>query len=66
MCKFKAERLIKETLSKNHCRFLCSELQDGILIIRYIDARGEYTKNYFPYRFMNDYEIVDKVMESVF
>ena len=28
MCKFKAERLIKETLTKNHCRFLCSELDD--------------------------------------
>ena len=66
MCKFKAERLIKETLAKAHCRFISSNLEDGILIIRYLDARGEYTKNYFPYRYMNDYEIVDKVMESVF
>ena len=66
MCKFKAERLIKETLSKNHCRFLTSELQDGILIIRYIDARGEYTKNYFPYRFMNEDEIIDMILRSLY
>lgn len=66
MCKFKAERIIKETLSKNHCRFLCSELQDGILIIRYIDVHGEYTKNYFPYRFMNEDEIIDMVLRSLY
>lgn len=66
MCKFKTERLIKETLSKNHCRFLTSELQDGILIIRYLDARGEYTKNYFPYRFMNEDEIIDMVLRSLY
>ena len=66
MCKFKAERLITETLSKNRCRFLASELQDGILIIRYIDGRGEYTKNYFPYRFMNEDEIIDMVMRSLY
>ena len=66
MCKFKAERLIKETLSKNHCRFLTSELQDGILIIRYLDARGEYTKNYFPYRCMNEDEIIDMVLRSLY
>ena len=66
MWKFKAERLIKETLSKTHCRFLPSDLQDGILIIRYLDARGEYTKNYFPYRFMNEDEIIDKVLRSLY
>ena len=66
MCKFKAERIIKETLSKNHCRFLASELEDGILIIRYIDAHGEYTKNYFPYRFMNEDEIIDMVLRSLY
>ena len=66
MCKFKAERIIKETLLKNHCRFLSSELQDGILIIRYLDVRGEYTKNYFPYRFMNEDEIIDMVLRSLY
>ena len=66
MCKFKAERIIKETLSKNRCRFLASELQDGILIIRYLDARGEYTKNYFTYRFMNEDEIIDMVLRSLY
>lgn len=66
MCKFKAERLIKETLAKVHCRFICSELQDGLLLVRFIDLHGNYTKQVFPYRYMNDYEIVDKVMESVF
>ena len=66
MCKFKAERIIKETLSKNRCRFLASELQDGILIIRYIDVHGEYTKNYFTYRFMNEDEIIDMVLRSLY
>ena len=66
MCKFKAERLIKETLSKVHCRFISSNLEDGLLIVRFIDVRGDYQKAVFPYRYMNDYEIVDKVMESVF
>ena len=65
MCKFKAERIIKETLSKVHCRFICSELQDGLLVVRFIDVRGDYQKAVFPYRYMNDCEIVDKVMESV-
>ena len=37
-----------------------------ILIIRYIDARGEYTKNYFPYRFMNEDEIIDMVLRSLY
>ena len=66
MCKFKAERIIKETLSKIHCRFISSNLEDGLLIVRFIDIRGDYQKAVFPYRYMNDYEIVDKVMESVF
>ena len=41
MCKFKAERLIKETLAKVHCRFISSNLEDGLLIVRFIDVRGE-------------------------
>ena len=65
MCKFKAERLIKETLSKVHCRFISSNLEDGLLVVRFIDVRGDYQKAVFPYRYMNDCEIVDKVMESV-
>ena len=65
MCKFKAERIIKETLSKVHCRFISSNLEDGLLIVRFIDVRGDYQKAVFPYRYMNDCEIVDKVMESV-
>ena len=40
--------------------------EDGILIIRYLDARGEYTKNYFPYRFMNEDEIIDMVLRSLY
>ena len=66
MCKFKAERLIKETLSKLHCRFISSNLEDGLLIVRYIDIRGEYQKAIFPYRYMSEYEIENKVMESVY
>ena len=66
MCKCKAERLIKETLSKVHCRFISSNLEDGLLVVRFIDVRGDYQKAVFPYRYMNDCEIVDKVMESVF
>lgn len=66
MCKFKAERIIKETLSKVHCRFISNNLEDGLLVVRFIDVRGDYQKAVFPYRYMNDYEIVEKVMESVF
>ena len=66
MCKFKAERIIKETLAKVHCRFICSNLEDGLLIVRFIGVRGDYQKAVFPYRYMNDYEIVDKVTGSVF
>ena len=66
MCKFKAERIIKETLTKVHCRFISSNLEDGLLIVRFIDIRGDYQKAVFPYRYMNDYEIVDKAMGGVF
>ena len=66
MCKFKAERIIKEILTKNHCRFLSSELEDGILIVRFISVRGDYTKNFFPYRFMDEKEIEDMVQRSLY
>ena len=66
MCKFKAERIIKETLSKVHCRFISSNLEDGLLIVRFIDVRGDYQKAVFPYRYMNEQEVVDRVMEVVF
>ena len=66
MCIFKAERIIKETLSKVHCRFLSSELEDGILIVRFISVRGDYTKNFFPYRFMDEKEIEDMVQRSLY
>ena len=66
MCKFKAERIIKETLAKVHCRFISSNLEDGLLRVRFIGVRGDCQKAVFPYRYMNDYEIVDKVMGSVF
>lgn len=54
MCKMKAERLIKEILMRNHCRFLMSELEDGLLIVRFLDVKGNYQKGIFPYRYMND------------
>lgn len=66
MCKFKAERLIKEILMKNHCRFLMSELEDRVLIVRFLDARGDYQKGIFPYRFMNEQDIENMVMRLVF
>ena len=66
MCKFKAERIIKETLSKLHCRFISSNQEDGLLIVRFIDIRGEYQKAIFPYRFMSEEGIENKVMESVY
>jgi hypothetical protein len=66
MCIFKAERIIKETLSKVHCRFISMNLEDELLIVRFIDIRGEYQKAILPYRFMSEYEIENKVMESVF
>lgn len=66
MCKMKAERLIKEILMKTNCRFLCSELEDEILIVRFIDVRGEYQKGIFPYRFMNEQDIENMVMRLVY
>ena len=66
MCKFKAERLIKEILSKKHCRFLASELEDGLLIVRFLDVRGEYQKGIFPYRFLNEQDIENMVMRLVY
>lgn len=66
MCKFKAERIIKETLSKVHCRFISSNLEDGLLIVRFIDARGNYQKGIFPYRYMNDKEVENRVMEVIY
>lgn len=66
MCKFKAERIIKETLAKVHCRFISSNLEDGLLIVRFIDIRGDYQKAIFPYRYMNDYEIENRVMEVIY
>lgn len=66
MCKMKAERLIKEILMKNHCRFLTSKLEDGILIVWFIDVTGECVKNFFPYRYMNEKEIEDMVIRSLY
>ena len=66
MSIFKAERLIKETLSKVHCRFISMNLEDEILIVRFIGVRGDYQKAVFPYRYMSEYEIENKVMESVY
>ena len=66
MCKFKAERLIKETLTKVNCRFISSEIEDGLLVVRFISVRGNYQKAIFPYRYMSECEIENKVMESVF
>ena len=66
MCKMKAERLIKGILIKNHCRFLCSELEEGLLIVRFLDVRGDYQKGIFPYRFMNEQDIENMVMRLVY
>lgn len=66
MCKFRAERIIKETLSKVHCRFISSNLEDGLLIVRFIGVRGDYQKGIFPYRYMSEDDLVNKVMEVVF
>lgn len=66
MSIFKAERIIKETLSKVHCRFISSNLEDGLLIVRFISVRGDYQKGIFPYRYMNENEVVNRVMEVIF
>lgn len=66
MCKFKAERLIKEILMKNHCRFLMSELEDRVLIVRFLDVRGDYQKGIIPYRYMDEQDIENMVMRLVY
>lgn len=66
MCKMKAERLIKEILMRNHCRFLTSELEDGLLRVWFIDAKGNCQKAIFPYRYMNEHEVMDRVMEVIY
>lgn len=66
MYKMSAERLIKKTLTKVHCRFISSEVEDGLLIVRFIGVRGDYQKAVIPYRYMSEKAIVIKVMESVF
>lgn len=66
MCKMKAERLIKEILMRNHCRFLTSKLEDDILIVWFIDVTGECVKSFFPYRYMNEKEIEDMVIRSIY
>lgn len=66
MCKFEAERIIKETLKRYHCRFICSTLEDGLLIVRYIGVRGDYQKAIFPYRFMNEQDIKNKITKAVY
>lgn len=66
MCKFKAERIIKETLSKVHCRFISMNLEDELLVVRFIGVRGDYQKGIFPYRYMSEDDLVNKVMEVIF
>lgn len=66
MNKMRAERLVKEILMKNHCRFLMSELEDGLLIVRFLDVRGNFQKGIFPYRYMNEHDVENKVMEVIY
>lgn len=66
MCKFKAERIIKETLTKVHCRFLTSELEDGLLRVWFLDINGNCQKAIFPYRYMSEKEVMNRVMEVIF
>lgn len=66
MSIFKAERIIKETLSKVHCRFISMNLEDEILIVRFLDVRGDYQKGIFPYRYMSEDDLVNKIMEVIF
>ena len=66
MCKFKAERIIKETLIRNHCRFLTSELEDGLLRVWFVDVKGNCQKAIFPYRYMNEQEVINRVLEVIF
>ena len=66
MSKMRAERLVKEILMKNHCRFLMSDLEDGLLRVWFIDTKGDCQKAIFPYRYMNDREVIDRVMEVLY
>lgn len=66
MCKFKAVRIIKETLTKVHCRFLSSELEDGLLRVWFLDINDNCQKAIFPYRYMSEKEVMDRVMEVIF
>lgn len=66
MSIFKAERIIKETLSKVHCRFISMNLEDELLVVRFIGVRGDYQKGIFPYRYMSEDDLVNKVMEVIF
>ena len=66
MCKMKAERLIKEILLRNHCRFLTSDLEDGLLRVWFLDVKGICQKGIFPYRYMNEQEVIDRVMEVLY
>lgn len=66
MCKFKAERLIKDILQRLHCRFICSKIEDGIIIIRYLDAWGNTRKDCFPYRYMTEDDIENMVINGVY
>lgn len=66
MCKFRAERIIKETLTKNHCRFIYSRLEDGLLKVCYVDVKGDCIKAIFPYRYMNEEELIDRVMRRIY
>ena len=66
MCKFEAERIIKETLKRYYCRFICSTLEDGLLIVRYVDKWGNYRKSYFPYRYMTEKDVENKIRKVVY
>ena len=66
MCKFKAERLIKEALNKRNCKFVGSRLKEGLLIVIFIGVRGDYQHAIFPYRFMNEKDIENMVMRVVY
>ena len=66
MCKFKAERIIKETLMKSHCRFLTSELEDGLLRVWFIDVKPKCQKAIIPDRYMNEQEVINRVLEVIF
>lgn len=67
MCKFKAERLIKEALNKRNCKFVGSRLlKEGVLIVIFIGVHGDYRDAIFPYRFMNEKDIENMVMRVVY